>query len=65
MALTSVGSIINFVPATVASYWNGPSHCRGFQISRRRSLKYWFENRVGLTTHGLCKNRVSAVVFHR
>jgi hypothetical protein len=51
--LTSVGSIMSLVPATVASYWNGPSHLRGFQISLNRSLKYWFENRVGFTTQGL------------
>jgi len=44
---------MSLVPATVASYWNGPSHLRGFQISLNKSLKYWFENRVGFTTQGL------------
>jgi len=50
---TSVGSIINFVPATVVSYWNGPSHFLGVHLRVKSNLKYWLENRVGLTTQGL------------
>lgn len=36
--LTSVGSIMSFSPATVASYWKGPSHWRGSHLRVRRSL---------------------------
>jgi hypothetical protein len=42
--LTSVGNIINRSPATMVSYWNGPSHFLGVHFLVDKSLKYWFEN---------------------
>lgn len=50
--LTSVGNIINLSPATNVSNCLGPSHSLTTHFRVDNNLKYWFENRVGFTTHG-------------
>jgi hypothetical protein len=60
---TSVGSIMSLVPATIVSYCFGPSHSRTFHLRVKSNLKYWLENRVGLTTHGLDGQRRERVEY--